>query len=117
MHTHQLGQDLDQGPMIVRALSSITRQQAAVITQAAAACGPDWIVQTCNDYDGYLSIMIEPADRSSKQSDYYISGTASRIELAEIQNESLNALERHHDAAKIATRLAEILDLSGHVAH
>ena len=109
MHTRQIGQDLDQGPMIVQALSSITRQQTAIITRAAAACGPDWTVQTCDDYDGYLSIMIEPADCSSKQSAYYISGATSRIELAEIQNESLKALERHYDAAELATRLAEIL--------
>ena len=111
MDTSQLYQDLDQGPVTIRALHSLTQQQAAIIAHAVAAVAPHWTVQTCDDYDGYLSIMVEPAGPSPEQPAYYISGTIGRIELAEAQGDDLNTIACFHDVRELATRLAEILTL------
>ena len=109
MHTHQLDQDLDQGPVMVRALHSLTQQQAAIITRAVAAAAPHWSVQTCDDYDGYLSIMVELVGPGPEQPAYYISGTIGRIELAEVRQDALSTLACFSNVNEVATRLTKIL--------
>ena len=67
----QLPRDaINQDLATIRALSSITSQQADTIAQAVQASGRAWDVQTIDDYDGYLSILIEPSvsDRNRKPS-------------------------------------------------
>ena len=55
----------NQDHIVVRALSSITSEQADTIAQIVhASSGPSWDIQTVDDYDGYQSILIEPAIRS-----------------------------------------------------
>ena len=109
MDTRQLYQDLDQGPVTIRALHSLTQQQADIITRAVAAGAPCWSVQTCDDYDGYLSILIEPVGTGPEQPAYYVSGTSSRIELAEARNDALTTLACFNDVRATAARLAKIL--------
>ena len=69
-------------------------------------------MQTCDDYDGYLSILIEPAGHSPERTTYYISGTTSWIELAEIHDESLTTLGLHQNAAELAIILSNVLSAS-----
>ena len=109
MDTSQCVQNLEQGPVTIRALHSLTQQQAAIITRVVAVVAPRWSVQSCDDYDGYLSVMVEPVGPSPEQPTYYISGTINRIELAEVRQDTFTALACFNDISAVATRLAKIL--------
>ena len=91
--------------IIVRALRSITAQQAEKITQAVQACDRAWEVQTIDDYDGYLSIFVEPIVQSDKQKSFFISGTAERLELFDAQGDNLVAIASFNDVEAISARL------------
>ena len=68
--------------IIVRALRSITAQQAEKITQAVQACDRAWEVQTIDD-----------------------SGTAERLELFDAQGDNLVAIASFNDVEAISARL------------
>ncbi len=106
--TNQLDRDLDRGSVTVRALSSITQQQIDDVAQAIATCAPSWTVQTCDDYDGYLSLLIEPAGQQERPA-YYVSGTRNRIELAVASHDDLNTIARFSRTSKLVNQLATLL--------
>ncbi len=93
----------------IRALSSITSQQAKAITQAVLAYGDAWDVQTIDDYDGYLSILIEPTVRSDEQKAFFISGTAQRLELFETQDDNLVPVADFSDVEDLSVKLRDLI--------
>lgn len=93
MHTGHNYRDLEQGPATIRALRSLAPRDADAITQAVAAVGDGWSVQTSDDYDGYLCILVEPQDETAGQLTYLISGTVNRIELAEMHHDEMHTIE------------------------
>ena len=99
----------NRGLVTIRALSSITSQQAETIAQAIYASGRAWEVQTFEDYDGYLSIMIGPSGISDKQKSFFISGTVQSLELFEAQDDNLIALASFNDFEAISARLLDLI--------
>lgn len=90
INTFQLSQAaFNQDHIVVRALSSITSEQADTIAQIVHASGQSWDVQAVDDYDGYQSLLIEPAISNDEQKALFISGTAQRLELFEAQDDDL----------------------------
>jgi hypothetical protein len=92
MHGSHTVCDLGQTLVTIRALSSLTSQNAHTIARTIAALDDGWSVQTWDDYDGYLSILIEPPDQATAQPSYVISGTIQRIELAKLRGDELITL-------------------------
>ena len=99
----------NQDHVVVRALSSITSEQADTIAQIVHASGQSWDVHTVDDYDGYQSILIEPAIRSNEQKALFISGTAQRLELFEAQDDDLALIGTFAGTEMLGARLAGLL--------
>ncbi len=99
----------NQDSVIIRALSSITPQQAETIAQAVRASGRAWDVQTVDDYDGYLSILIEPSVSTDKQRSFFISGTTQHLELSEAHDDNLVAIANFSDVKVISARLLDLI--------
>jgi hypothetical protein len=99
----------NQDHIVVRALSSITSEQADTIAQIVHASRHPWDIQAVDDYDGYQSILIEPATRSDEQKALFISGTAQRLELFEAQDDDLALIGTFADAEMLGARLARLL--------
>ena len=95
----------NQVSVTIRALSSITSQQAGIIAQAVQSSGLAWTVQTTNDYNGYLSILVEPLVHDDKQKSFFIAGTAQHLELFEAQGDNSVALASFSDFGAISARL------------
>ena len=102
----QFDLDLQHGPAVIRALSSLSSSHVEAMT---AVAGDLWAVQIANDYDGYLSIIVEPTDPTSDRPSYLISGTVQQIELAEVRNEALTTLLAATEIDAIASELARRL--------
>lgn len=99
----------NQDQIVVRALSSITAEQADTIALIVHASGQAWDVQTVDDYDGYQSILIEPTIRSDEQKALYISGTAQRLELFEAQDDDLALIGTFAGTETLGARLTGLL--------
>lgn len=99
----------NQVSVTIRALSSITSQQGDTITKAIRASGLAWTVQTTDDYDGYLSILVEPTIHGGEQKSFFISGTAHHLELFEAQNDNLIALANFTTIEAILARLLDLI--------
>lgn len=102
-------QTTHQESVSIRALSSITPSQAEFITQAVNASAPAWTVQTTDDYDGYCSILIEPAGSHDELSAFFIAGTAQHLELFETHGDDMILLARFTDAADLSARLLGLI--------
>lgn len=93
----------------IRALSSITSQQAEVISKAVQASGLAWATQTTDDYNGYLSILVEPTINNEGQKSFFISGTTQRLELFEAQDEKLVQLASFTNVEAISAQLLKLI--------
>ena len=93
----------------IRALSSITSEQAEIITQAVRATGPGWDVQTADDYDGYLSILIAPDISADKQTSFFVAGTAQRLELFEACDDNMTSLASFNDVEGLSVALLNFI--------
>ena len=74
MHLRQTNPDLEQGPEVISALRSLTRQQADVITQALSTVPGGWQSECHDDYEGYLSILVSGPEADPESPSYLISG-------------------------------------------
>ena len=101
-----------QAPVVVRALHSLTAQNADTIGRTIAELDRGWAVQTWDDYDGYLSILIEPVDQDAAQPSYSISGTVKRIELAKLCGDEMITLGAF-TVQTVADQLVRILQAQG----
>jgi len=93
----------------IRALSSITSAQAEIIVQAVRATGPGWDVQTADDYDGYLSILIAPDVSADKQTSFFVAGTTQRLELFEACDDNMTSLANFNDAEGLSVALLDLI--------
>lgn len=80
---------LEQGPVIIRRLRSISPAQADIVAQAVATVAAEWRVESHDDYDGYLSIVISSDDEDAPT--FAISGRTNAIELCEMRDDALQA--------------------------
>lgn len=107
--TAQLSQN-DVGFVPVRALSSITPQQAEITAQTVHASGQAWHVQAFDDYDGYLSILIKPSSSDNEQEAFLISGTSQHLELFKIHDEDLLfSLASFSNASDLSDTLLDLI--------
>lgn len=74
----------------IRAFSSLTRRDANSVraTLRAAACS--YTVQEHDDYDGYLSLLVVPAD--DVRASYMVAGRTGAVDLAELQGDDMASL-------------------------
>jgi hypothetical protein len=91
--------------LVIRALSSITPQQARTIEQAVQASRHAWDVITIDDYDGYLCILLQPSVSTDSQKAFFVSGTAHRLELSETTGDELTTLATFTSAEGLASQL------------
>lgn len=96
--------------IIIRALSSITVQQAEMIARAVQAEGRAWGVQASDDYDGYLSIIVEPVVHSDKQKAFFVAGTAQHFELFETYEDNMMSVATFNDVEELSARLLDLID-------
>ena len=99
-----------QVSVTIRALSSITSEQADTIIKAVQTSGSAWTVQTTDDYDGYLSILVEPSVQHDEQKSFFISGTAQLLELFESYDDTLTKLDNFNTADAISAKLIELIN-------
>lgn len=99
----------NQDHIVVRALSSITVEQADAIALVVHTSAQDWDVQTVDDYDGYRSILIELTIRSDEQKALFISGTAKRLELFKAQDDDLTLIGTFAGTQVLGARLIQLL--------
>ena len=81
---------IEQGPVVIRQLRSITLAQAGTVARAVATLSAAWRVERHDDYDGYLSLVISQDDDDEAPT-FAISGEADRIELCEVRDDALHA--------------------------
>ena len=74
----------------IRALSSLTRRDADAVraTLRMAACS--YAAQEHDDYDGYLSLLLTPADPARPS--YMVGGRTGAVDLAELQDDDMASL-------------------------
>ena len=99
----------NQNSVTIRALSSITSEQVKTITQAVQASGRAWDVQTIDDYDGYLSILVQPSARENEKKTFFISGTAQHFELFEAYDDNMMSVATFNDVGELSTRLLDLI--------
>src|ERR1700712_1528552 len=98
MTSTQLSRDaINQNLATIRALSSITSQQTDTIVQAVQASGRAGDVQTIDDYDGYLSILIESSVSDDEQKTFFVSGAAQHLELSEVDGDNMKFVAIFND--------------------
>lgn len=98
-----------QDSVNVRALSSITLHQADIIAQAVLEVAPTWEVLTFDDYDGYLSILVQSAVQDGNQKAFSIAGAAQCLELSEAHGDDLTPVASFSGIDHLAARLIELI--------
>ena len=80
----------DSTSAAIRAFSSLTRRDANAVhaTLRAAACS--YTVHEHDDYDGYLSLLLTPAEDSRPS--YMVAGRTGAVDVAELQGDDMAAL-------------------------
>lgn len=101
--------DLNLNSSTIRALSSITLDQTEIIVQAVRATGRGWDVQTTDDYDGYLSIMVTPSISADKETTFFVAGTAQRLELFKAYDDTMTSVASFNDAKDLSLVLLDII--------
>lgn len=79
----------EQGSVVIRRLRSLGWVQAGIVAQAIATFEPNWRVDSHNDYDGYLSLVVSSDDENAPT--FAISGKADAIELSEVRDDALHS--------------------------
>ena len=106
VHTGQT-ETWELGPVTIRALRSLTREHADVVSQAVTRLGIGWTTECYDDCDGYLSIMVSP--ETEVQPTYVISGSIERIELARLHDDKLVRLGIFNTVQEAVTLLGALL--------
>ena len=108
MITHATGSQSDQ--VLVRAFRSLRVADAEIIAEAADRFDGAWAVQTCDDYNGYLFILIEPVgDHAEPSPSYMVSGQTGQLELAMVDHDDYRTLARFSNIDEVAAGLSFIL--------
>ena len=109
MHTGQISQAWEQGPVTLRALRSLTPRTLDTVRSAITDVPGLWVVEQHDDYDGYLSILISPETGGDDQPTFLISGTIGQVELAHSQGDELHTLGRFADVDATIAALIKLL--------
>ena len=80
----------DHGTAVIRALSSLTRRDADAVREIVRALGGAFGVQEHDDYDGYLSLLLTPAQETAPS--FLVSGRVGAIDLAEFDDDDMTPL-------------------------
>ena len=91
-HTSHISQAYELGPVVIRALSSLTEEHARTVIEAVQARAPEWESDLLYDYNGYLSILVSSKYEVPGQPSYFISGTIQKIDLSEIRDDKVRQL-------------------------
>jgi hypothetical protein len=100
----------EEGPVTIRALSSLTREASDVVKRGLGRAAPGWCVDEVDDYDGYLSIVVSPIDEREGDPTFLISGTAHQIELARLQADQLQTVATFASIEDATAKLIGLLD-------
>ena len=95
------------GPVTIRALRSLTREQAEVVSEAVTRLDIGCTTECYDDCDGYLSIMVAP--ETEVQPTYVISGTIEQIELARLHDDKLERLGTFNTVQQAVSMLDALL--------
>ena len=92
----------------IRAFSSLTRRDADAVraTLRAAACS--YSVQEHVDYDGYLSLLLTPADETRPS--YMVGGRTDAVDIAELQDDDMAALGTFRSVGAAMAVLRPVLE-------
>ena len=104
-------QHLEEGPVAIRPLRSLTSSHACVVHQAMDARPVPWRVERHDDYDGYLSIVVSSDDPNAPT--FAISGTVDKIELAEMRDDALQAQGSFGSIDDVVAALIRLQDADG----
>ena len=109
MHTQPVFRDRDHNLALVRALRSLRLGDAEVVSKIVDAF-ENWSVQTGDDYDGYLFMVIEPSAEYARQlPSYVVSGKTGQIELAVVHGDDCQTLGRFDDIYGLVAELSSRL--------
>lgn len=100
---------VNQDAAVIRALSSITLDQADKLTEIVRGAELAWDVQTFDDYDGYLSILLTPLIESENEKSFSITGKAERLELWQIHGDDFTPLGSFDSVDQLSDRLIKLL--------
>ena len=67
------------------------------------------VVQTADDYDGYLSILIPPDVSADKQTSFFVAGTAQRLEVFEAYDDNMTSLASFNDVEGLSAVLLDLI--------
>lgn len=109
MYTGQTIGQLEQGPVVIRALHSLTHSDATRVGQALQTVAPDWQIAEHDDYNGYLSVLISKGDDDAEGRSFLISGLVDRVELAELRDDKLVQLAPIGPLEQAITKLISIV--------
>ena len=100
---------VSQDAAVIRALSSITLDQADKLTEILRGAEPAWDVQTFDDYDGYLSLLLTPVIHSESEKSFSINGKAECLELWAAHGDDLTFLGSFDSVDQLLTQLIKSL--------
>ena len=107
MPARSLSFDPNQKSALVRAFRSLTFKDAEIVAQLVDAFDGAWAIQTSDDYDGYLFMLIEPsAERTEQLPSFMVSGTTGQIELAVVDGDDHQTLGCFADIDGLTVELA-----------
>ena len=95
----------EQTSALIRALDSLWAGDAYLITNMVEAKNGRWSVQTGDDYDGYLFLLIEPTSENECLPSYLISGKTGQLELAAIDGDQCKTLGRFSETEDLVSDL------------
>jgi hypothetical protein len=109
MHTPPVFRDQDHNLALVRALRSLRLEDAQVVSKIVDGF-ENWSVQTGDDYDGYLFMVIEPSpEHLAQPPSYMVSGQTGQIELAAVHGDACQPLGRFDDIYGLTAELCSRL--------
>jgi hypothetical protein len=111
IHTGQIDQAWEQGPVTIRALRSLTQHAFDAVSEAIGGVPGSWTLERHDDYDGYLSLLISP-ERGSDAPSFLISGQVGLMEVAKFQDDELHTLGQFENLEATTAELVRALTLS-----
>lgn len=99
--------DLEHGLALIRALGSLTREDAETVERAVRDLAGAWSIEFHDDYEGYLSLLILPllpaADNDAPG--FLVSGRTGAVEVAELRGDGFQTLGCYASASEAAAAL------------
>ena len=74
----------------IRAFRSLTRRDADAVRSTVRAAATGYTVQEHDDYDGYLSLLVTPADDTAAS--YVVAGRTGAVDVATLRDDDMAPL-------------------------